>query len=84
MGASSRPCLIVNKLRASLSPSNVDCLIFLQKNALQSTCSGIAQNMLVSKDNPPPLPRETVMEEELPTLPMLPCLPAGVEDEEDG
>ena len=75
--------LIVNKLRESWSPSNVDCLIFLQKNALQSTRSGIAQSMLISKDNPPPLPRETVTEEELPPLPMLPCLPAGVEDEED-
>lgn len=71
--------VIVNKLRASLSPSNVDCLIFLQKNELKSTRSVSNKSMSASTHQPQSLPKETVLEEELPPLP---DLPDGAEEEE--
>ena len=67
--------IIVNKLRCSLQHNNVDALIFLQKNRLQSTRSGIAELPALPVTATEEINKEDVLQEELELdSPDLPCL----------
>ena len=65
--------VIVNKLRCSLQHSNVDALIFLQKNKLLSTRSGITEIPSLPVATTEEVNKADVLPEEL-ALPDLPKL----------